>query len=45
MFDFSVGTSTADAATMVRDREVVAAFVLPSAENPSATLLTNGAAG
>src|SRR5690606_28751385 len=29
----------------VRDREIVAAFVLPSAASPTATLITNEAAG
>ncbi len=44
MFDFRV-TSPEEAAGLVADRSVVGSYVLPSADNPSATLLTAGAAG
>ncbi|WP_244970726.1 ABC transporter permease [Gordonia jinghuaiqii] len=45
LFELTATTSADDAEAAVRDREIVAAYVLPSAENPSATLITNGAAG
>lgn len=45
MFDLRASTSAADAESAVRDREIVAAYVLPSAADPEATLITNSAAG
>lgn len=44
MFDFQA-TTPADAEGLVADRTVVGAYVLPSADNPSATLVTAGAGG
>ncbi|MFD1812698.1 ABC transporter permease [Rhodococcus gannanensis] len=44
MFDFRVA-SPEEAEGLVADRSVVGAYVLPSAESPSATLYTAGAAG
>ncbi|CRK49923.1 conserved membrane hypothetical protein [Rhodococcus sp. RD6.2] len=44
MFDFQV-TAPGDAEQLVVDRTVVGAFVLPSADRPTATLITAGAAG
>lgn len=45
LFDLRAVGSVDDARTQVQDRTVSAAFVLPSAEHPSATLVTNQAAG
>lgn len=45
LFDLRAVDSADEARELVRDREVTAAYVLPSAENPGATLLTNQAAG
>ena len=45
LFDLRAVDSADEARQQVRDRTVVAAFVLPSAENPTATLLTNEAGG
>ncbi|MGO3326688.1 ABC transporter permease [Gordonia sp. (in: high G+C Gram-positive bacteria)] len=44
MFDISVIGSADDARAQVADRDIVGAFVLPSAENPQGTVLTNQAA-
>ncbi|MFZ2512677.1 MAG: ABC transporter permease [Gordonia sp. (in: high G+C Gram-positive bacteria)] len=45
MFDVSTSTSIAEAQSQVHDRDVVAAYVLPSTATPSAQLITNGGAG
>lgn len=45
LFDLRVSDSIDDARAEVRDRTIAAAFVLPSAESPTATLITNEAAG
>lgn len=45
LFDLRAVDSTEEARTQVQDRTVTAAFVLPSAENPVATLVTNQAGG
>lgn len=45
LFDLTVSGSIDDAREQIEDRTLVAAYVLPSAENPSATLVTNEAAG
>lgn len=45
LFDLTASDSLDDAREAVRERNVVAAYVLPSAENPTATLLTVEAAG
>ncbi|MGV9744537.1 ABC transporter permease [Rhodococcus zopfii] len=45
LFDLRASDSIDDARADVQDRTVVAAFVLPSAESPAATLVTNEAAG
>ncbi|MCC3264707.1 ABC transporter permease [Arthrobacter gengyunqii] len=45
LFELTALDSADDAREQVGDRTVVAAYVLPSAENPTATLLTNQAAG
>lgn len=45
MFEFSATTSVDQARAAVAGRDVVAAYVLPSAESPSAELVTAGAAG
>ncbi|MGW1742229.1 ABC transporter permease [Nocardia sp. NPDC001965] len=45
LFEFRALTDTAQARELVRDRTVSAAYVLPSAGSPHATLITNEAAG
>lgn len=45
LFDLRALDSADEARQQVQDREITAAYVLPSAENPAATLLTNQAAG
>ena len=45
LFDLRPMDSAEDAREQVQDREVTAAYVLPSAQNPTATLYTNQAAG
>ncbi|PTR30248.1 hypothetical protein C8K36_10296 [Rhodococcus sp. OK519] len=45
LFDLRASDSVDEARAQVEDRTVVAAYVLPSADNPSATLITNQAAG
>lgn len=45
LFDLQPSASVAEARTAVQDRSVVAAYVLPSVGNPTATLITNEAAG
>lgn len=45
LFDLRAVDSVERARTQVQDRTVSAAFVLPSAEHPQATLVTNQAAG
>lgn len=45
MFDLRVVATSDKAREMVADREIVGAFVLPSAENPTATVMTNQAGG
>ncbi|GAA3865099.1 hypothetical protein GCM10022381_06110 [Leifsonia kafniensis] len=45
MFDFSIMDSADEARDLVYDREIAGAFVLPSAESPTAVLVTNQAAG
>jgi hypothetical protein len=44
-FDFTVVDSVDQARDQVRDRDVAGAFILPSQENPAATVVTNQAAG
>lgn len=45
LFDLRAVDSVDEARTQVQDREITAAFVLPSAQNPTATLVTNQAGG
>lgn len=45
LFDLRTADSVNDARGLVQDRTVTAAYVLPGAESPSATLLTSQAAG
>ncbi len=45
LFDLRTSDSIDDARAAVQDREIVAAFVLPSATSPTATIITNEAAG
>ena len=45
MFELTVVDSAEEARDQVRDREVSAAYLLPSAGNPTPTLITNQAAG
>ncbi|MCQ1995673.1 ABC transporter permease [Arthrobacter sp. zg-Y1171] len=45
LFDLRPMDNADDARDQVRDRTVVGAYVLPSAESPSATLITNEAGG
>ncbi|MCQ1950008.1 ABC transporter permease [Arthrobacter sp. zg-Y859] len=45
LFDLRAMDNADDAREQVRDRTVVGAYVLPSAENPTATLITNEAGG
>lgn len=45
MFDFTVMTSADRARSQVEHRDVVGAFVLPSAELPEATVIVNQSAG
>ncbi|MDM7989114.1 ABC transporter permease [Arthrobacter sp. zg-Y877] len=45
LFDLRPMDNADDARNQVQDRTVVGAYVLPSAENPTATLITNQAAG
>lgn len=45
LLDLQPTDSADEAREQVQDRTVVAAFVLPSAEDPAATLITNEAAG
>ena len=45
MFDLQVVATADEAREMVADREAVGAFVLPSAGDPTATVLTNQAGG
>ena len=45
LFDLRALDSAAEARDQVRDRTVVAAYILPSAESPTAALITNEAAG
>ncbi|WP_199700453.1 ABC transporter permease [Galactobacter valiniphilus] len=45
MFDLRVVESSNEAREQVEDREIVGAFVLPSRENPQATVITNQSAG
>ena len=45
MFDFTFETSTDLARNQVTNREVVGAFVMPSAETPEATVIINESAG
>lgn len=45
LFDMRASDSVEEARTQVQDRTVTAAFILPSAENPVATVLTNQAGG
>lgn len=45
LFDLQASDSIDDARAAVRDRTSVAAYVLPSATSPTATLITNEAAG
>lgn len=45
LFDLTASTSVDDARTAIENRETVAAYVLPSAESPTATLITSQAAG
>jgi hypothetical protein len=45
MFDLRVVEDSNEARALVEDREVVGAFVLPSQENPQATVITNQSAG
>ncbi len=43
LFDLRPVDSTSEARDQVADRDITAAYVLPSAENPSATMITNQA--
>ncbi|WP_174375438.1 ABC transporter permease [Nocardia higoensis] len=45
LFDLRALDDADAAREQVRDRDIVAAYVLPSAATPNATLITNGAAG
>ncbi|MCX6501815.1 MAG: ABC transporter permease [Microbacterium sp.] len=45
VFAFTVMTDADEARDLVYDRELAGAFVLPSAESPTAVLISNGAAG
>ena len=45
LFEFRVLDSSEDAREEVQGRGITAAYILPSAENPAPTLLTNQAAG
>ncbi|HLS75711.1 MAG TPA: ABC transporter permease [Nocardia sp.] len=45
LFDLRALDDAEAAREQVREREIVAAYVLPSAASPNATLITNGAAG
>ncbi|WP_312179947.1 ABC transporter permease [Arthrobacter sp.] len=45
MFELAVVDSAEEARDQVRDRTMSAAYLLPSAENPTPTLITNQAAG
>lgn len=45
LFDLEVVASADEARELVADRQVVGAFVLPSAEDPTATILSNQAGG
>src|SRR5690606_38956273 len=45
LFDLRTSDSIDDARAAVQDRELVAAFVLPSATSPTPTIITNEAAG
>ena len=45
LFDLRAMDSADEAREQVRDRDVTAAYVLPSAENPTSTLISNQAAG
>ncbi|MGI5220860.1 ABC transporter permease [Nocardia sp. CA-290969] len=45
LFDLRALTDPGEARELVRDRTVSAAYVLPSAQSPHATLITNEAAG
>ncbi len=45
LFELQASDSVDDARAAVQDRTAVAAYVLPSATSPTATLITNGAAG
>ncbi|MBH0123355.1 ABC transporter permease, partial [Rhodococcus sp. CX] len=45
LFDLRTSDSLDEARAEVQDRTIVAAFVLPSAASPTATLITNEAAG
>lgn len=45
LFDLEVVGTADEARAMVADREVVGAFVLPSGQNPAATLLSNQSGG
>ncbi|MFJ7750819.1 ABC transporter permease [Arthrobacter sp. NPDC097144] len=45
LFDLRAMDSADDARDQVRDRTITAAYVLPSAENPASTLISNQAAG
>ena len=45
LFDLRALDSVNEAREQVQDREITAAYVLPSAQNPTATLFTNQAAG
>lgn len=44
-FDLTIVDAEEQARSQVEDRDVAAAFLLPSAERPTATLITNEAAG
>lgn len=45
LFDLRAMDDAEQAREQVRDRDIVAAYVLPSAATPNATLISNGAAG
>ncbi|MGN5239000.1 ABC transporter permease [Rhodococcus sp. SJ-3] len=45
LFDFTASASVDEARAAVQDRSVVAAYVLPSADSPTATLIANQSAG
>ncbi|MGO1949267.1 MAG: ABC transporter permease [Mycobacteriaceae bacterium] len=44
-FEFTVVDSADEVRTQVEDRDVAGGFILPSADNPSATVVTNQAGG